>query len=95
MVPPYARQLKAVQRKGESYTDILTELEQTNKTDTKLILYGDAYRCPQLPIHLLSCDDTGAVQLQIMSVPDYRHRQPDSSNLGMVEFTIDGVCGER
>lgn len=59
---------------GESYTDILTELEQTNKTDTKLILYGDAYRCLQLPIHLLSCDDTGAVQLQIMSVPNYRQK---------------------
>lgn len=27
-----------------------------------------------LPVHLLSCDDTGAVQLQIMSVPDYRQR---------------------
>ena len=30
---------------GESYADILTELEQTSKLHTKLILYGDAYRC--------------------------------------------------
>ena len=30
------------------------------------------YRCLQLPVHLLSCDGTGAVQLQIMAVPDYR-----------------------
>ncbi len=59
---------------GESYTDILNELAQTNKTDTRLILYGDAYRSLQLPVHLLSCDATGAVQLQIMSVPDYRTR---------------------
>ena len=59
---------------GESYTDILTELAQTDKTNTKLILYGDAYRCLQLPVYLLSCDDTGAVQLQIMAVPDYRRR---------------------
>lgn len=59
---------------GESYTDILSELEQSSKTDTKLILYGDAYRCLQLPVHLLSCDDTGAVQLQIMAVPDYRKK---------------------
>ena len=59
---------------GESYTDILTELEQTSKLHTKLILYGDAYRCLQLPVHLLSCDDTGAVQLQIMSAPDYRKK---------------------
>ena len=59
---------------GESYTDILTELEQTDKTNTKLILYGDAYRSLQLPVHLLSCNDTGAVQLQIMAVPDYRKK---------------------
>ena len=59
---------------GKSYIDILTELEQASKSETKLIFYGDAYRCLQLPIHLLSCDDTGAVQLQIMSVPDYRRR---------------------
>lgn len=59
---------------GENYIDILAELEQTSKMDTKLIFYGDAYRCLQLPVHLLSCDDTGAVQLQIMSVPDYRKK---------------------
>ena len=32
------------------------------------------YRCLQLPVHLLLCDDTGAVQLQIMTVPDYRRK---------------------
>ena len=59
---------------GESYKDILTELEADTQTDTKLISYGGAYRCLQLPVHLLSCDDTGAVQLQIMAQPDYRTR---------------------
>ena len=59
---------------GESYKDILTELEADTQTDAKLISYGGAYRCLQLPIHLLSCDDTGAVQLQIMAQPDYRTR---------------------
>ena len=59
---------------GESYPDLLTELAQAGKIHTKLILYGDAYRCLQLSVHLLSCDDTGAVQLQIMSVPDYRKK---------------------
>jgi len=59
---------------GESYVDVLSELEHTSKMDTKLFFYGDAYRCLQLPVHLLSCDDTGAVQLQIMSVPDYRKK---------------------
>lgn len=60
---------------GESYEDILTELESSKpRTDAKLISYGAAYRCLQFPVHLLSCDDIGAVQLQIMSIPDYRHR---------------------
>jgi len=60
---------------GESYTDILAELEgSVSAADCKLITYGDAYRCSQLPVHLLSCNDTGTVQLQIMAVPDYRQR---------------------
>lgn len=59
---------------GKSYKDILTELEADTQTDTKLISYGGAYRCLHLPVHLLSCDDTGAVQLQIMAQPDYRTR---------------------
>lgn len=59
---------------GESYKDILTELETDARTDTKLISYGGAYQCLQLPVHLLSCDDTGAVQLQIMAQPNYRTR---------------------
>lgn len=59
---------------GESYKDILAELEADTQTDSKLISYGGRYRCLQLPVHLLSCDDTGAVQLQIMAQPDYRTR---------------------
>lgn len=60
---------------GESYADILTELESSiSEADSKLITYGDACHGSQLPVHLLSCDDTGAVQLQIMAAPDYRRR---------------------
>ena len=58
---------------GDSYRHILTELERPpDKEDAKLLGYGGVYRCLQLPVHLLSCDDTGAVQLQIMAVPGYR-----------------------
>ena len=46
---------------GESYRDILTELESDTQSDAKLISYGGAYQCIQFPVHLLSCDDTGAV----------------------------------
>ena len=44
------------------------------KKDTKLIRYGDVYRGLTSPIHLLSCDETGARQLQIMCVPNYREK---------------------
>ena len=86
---------------GESYPDLFTELAQTGKIHTKLILYGDAYRCLHLPVHLLSCDDTGAVQLQIMSVPDYRQRltqaalknqyQPPPQNVPIWDALFQGL----
>lgn len=67
--------LRAFLFAGERYGDVLSELENSEgDTDAKLITYGAAYRCLQLPVHLLSYDDTGAVQLQIMSVPDYRRK---------------------
>lgn len=60
---------------GDTYGDILEELNAAGgDTDKKLISYGDAYRVLRLPVHLLSCDETGAVQLQVMSTPDYRRR---------------------
>ena len=60
---------------GASYQSVLTELERPmERKDTKLLTYGGVYRCLQLPLHLLSCDATGAVQLQIMAAPDYRAR---------------------
>ena len=58
---------------GSSYESVIEELKtQDEKKNEKLIRYGEAYRCLHAPIHLLSCDETGAQQLQIMTVPDYR-----------------------
>ncbi len=58
---------------GESYSDILTELEaQRTEKDSKLVFFGQAYRQVQQPIHLITCDDAGAMQLKIMATPDYR-----------------------
>lgn len=58
---------------GDSYRNVLTELERlSDKEDAKLMDYGGVYRCLQLPVHLLSCDNTGAVQLQIMAISGYR-----------------------
>lgn len=60
---------------GDSYTDIIEELKvRDEKKEMKLIRYGEAYREFHAPIHLLSCDETGSQQLQIMAVPDYREK---------------------
>lgn len=60
---------------GDSYPSILTELERKNKeNEGRLISYREMWERSSSPIHLLSCDDTGAVQLQIMAQPDYRIR---------------------
>lgn len=58
---------------GSSYESVIEELKnQDEKRNERLIRYGEAYHCLHAPIHLLSCDETGAQQLQIMTVPDYR-----------------------
>lgn len=60
---------------GNSYGELLSELEHLEEEDTgKLICYGEAYRRLRLPAHLLTCDDTGALQLRIMSQPGYREK---------------------
>ena len=61
---------------GERYTDLLDEIEDTGgiSQENKFVPYAVAYHNLRLPVHLLSCDDTGAMQLQIMSEPNYRTR---------------------
>ena len=60
---------------GPSYGCILGELKaRGKKSEGKLIRYSEAYRELHYPIHLLSCDETGARQLQIMAVPYYREK---------------------
>lgn len=58
---------------GESYSSILSELEAVAQhKNNKLVPYGEAYRMSPYPVFLLPCTDTGAKQLRLMSVPDYR-----------------------
>ena len=60
---------------GNSYSDILGELEDgETSTGDKSVRYGEAYWNIPMPVHLLSCDITGAKQLRIMALPDYRKR---------------------
>lgn len=74
-VAPYRDLQRGMIFAGETYQDILTELAgPVPEQDTKLIPYGEVYRCLGLPVYLLSCDGVGALQLRLMSVPDYRRR---------------------
>ena len=59
---------------GDSYLSVLDVLtqESSSKKQTKKVPYREAYRLLQYPIHLLSCDEVGAMQLKIMSIPRYR-----------------------
>lgn len=72
---PYRMLQRGVIFAGSSYQDILTELAAPRpEKETKLIPYGEVYRCLGLPVYLLACDDTGAMQLRLMSMPQYRQR---------------------
>lgn len=60
---------------GDSYVELLSELEHLEDSDAdRLICYGEAFRRLRLPAHLLACNDTGALQLQLMSRPNYREK---------------------
>ena len=70
-------QIKNVRRAfffaGVSYEDVIAELGIPPATELgRYVSYADAYRQLSLPVHLLSCDTTGAMQLRLMAMPDYR-----------------------
>ena len=60
---------------GESYMDIHKQLNScaaSNRHGKRGYKdYWDVYRISDMPIHLLSCDETGAIQLAIMRQPGY------------------------
>lgn len=60
---------------GSSYGEIVKELAGTDATnDKKWISYGEAYWQATVPVYLLPCDDSGAQQLRMMNIPNYRER---------------------
>ena len=70
-------QIKNVRRAfffaGVSYEDVIAELGIPPTAELgRYVSYADAYRQLSLPVHLLSCDETGAMQLRLMAMPDYR-----------------------
>ena len=78
---------------GDSYRGILEELgrEHASKKPTKKIPYGEAYRALRDPVHLLSCDEVGAMQLKIMSIPHYRLKLTKAALAGHYRSPPDDV----
>ena len=78
---------------GDSYRAVLEELarERISKKPTKKIPYREVYRALQYPIHLLSCDEVGAKQLKIMSIPHYRMKLTKAALAGHYRSPPDDV----
>ena len=66
---------RAIVFSGATYEEILLELEtEETKSDVRLSSYAEAYQLLKTPIFLVPCDATGAIQLRLMSIPDYRRK---------------------
>lgn len=58
---------------ASSYEEILAELDAGQKDqNTRLQSYREVYDCLKLPLFLLPCNETGCLQLRILSIPNYR-----------------------
>ena len=58
---------------ASSYEEILGELDAGQEIqNTRLQTYREVYDCLKLPLFLLPCNDTGCLQLRILSIPNYR-----------------------
>ncbi len=53
--------------------------KKQKKADGSIVSYGEAYQKIGMPVHLLPCDDTGALQLRLMSQKDYRRRLTEAA----------------
>ena len=77
---------------GESYAAVLSELESAGPdTGNRLVYYGEAYRRMPVPVHVLACDETGAMQLKIMSEANYRSRLTKAALRGQYRPPPDGL----
>ncbi|WP_409969906.1 hypothetical protein RFF05_08405 [Bengtsoniella intestinalis] len=62
---------------GDTYASILEEINAPHvdgKRERNLVHYGTACNRSPIPVHLLSCNKVGTLQLMILSQPDYRNR---------------------
>lgn len=87
---------------ASGYEEILAELDagQANQ-NTRLQTYREVYDCLKLPLFLLPCNDTGCLQLRILSIPNYRellariilksHYVPPPADRTMYDAMYQGV----
>ena len=87
---------------ASSYEEILSELDTVQeKQNTRLQTYREVYDCLKLPLFLLPCNDTGCLQLRILSIPNYRellariilksHYVPPPANRAMYDALYQGA----
>ena len=85
-----------------SYDEILAELEGAQDDhNTRLQSYREVYDCLKLPLFLLPCNETGCLQLRILSIPNYRellariilksHYAPPPAGRPMYDALYQGV----
>lgn len=73
---------KAVIYAGGSYSgllDLLVLPPSPGKRKNDRLPYLEAYRRTVLPVHLLECSETGALQLRVMQQPGYRGRLAEAA----------------
>ena len=61
-------------RYGDVYKQLTANTPSARHGKHSFYDYWDVYRKTDMPIHLLSCDETGAGQLALMRQPDYNAR---------------------
>ena len=87
---------------ASSYDEILAELDGAQDDhNTRLQTYREVYDCLKLPLFLMPCNDTGCLQLRILSIPNYRellariilksHYVPPSADRSMYDALYQGV----
>ena len=87
---------------ASSYEEIIAELEAVQENqNTRLQSYREVYDCLKLPLLLLPCNETGCLQLRILSIPNYRellariilksHYTPPPAGRPMYDALYQGV----
>lgn len=87
---------------ASSYDEILAELDGAQDDhNTRLQTYREVYDCLKLPLFLMPCNDTGCLQLRILSIPNYRellariilksHYAPPPAGRPMYDALYQGV----